>query len=65
MSLGSGVSVKHVYFVSYKYDQGFGMIEVITKRRIKTFEDVLSLKKIIKNKNGLDVVIVNWKKLKK
>lgn len=57
--------MKYVYFVSYSHKNGFGMIEIFSDRPVKTYDDVLSLRKTIKEKNGLDVVIINWKQLKK
>lgn len=57
--------MKHVYFVSYSHNQGFGMIEISSDKPIKTYENVLAFRETIKEKNGFDVVILNWKKLNK
>ena len=56
--------MKRCYFVSYSHKEGFGMIEIFRNKPIKTFDDVLSLREVIKEKNGLDVIILNWKELK-
>lgn len=56
--------MNYVYFVSYSHSMGgFGMIEVFRDKPIKTYDDVLSLREVIKDKNGLDVIIINWKEL--
>lgn len=55
--------MKYTYFVSYSHDNGFGMIEIFSDNKVETFDDVLNLASTVKKKNGLDVVILNWKRL--
>lgn len=56
--------MKHKYFVSYSHNNGFGMIEIFTDLKVKTYDDVIKLRETIKETNGLDVIILNWIKLK-
>lgn len=57
--------MKYVYFVSYAYEKGFGMIEISVDKEIRTYDDVVAMLGAIKEKNGLDVTIINWKRLEK
>jgi FtsZ-interacting cell division protein YlmF len=63
---------KYKYFVSYGYQQypnnkdiGNGMIEIITIKPIKTYEDISDIAEHIREKHDWrSVVILNYKKIK-
>lgn len=57
---------KYCYFVSYAHPNGFGFIEIEWDFKIKCFDDVMRIRKIIQEKNNeKEIVILYWKELKK
>lgn len=55
---------KYVYFVSYSYSKGEGMIRISMNRPLDTYSIVLDVKKYIDEEINDDVIILNWKRLK-
>jgi hypothetical protein len=51
---------EHIYFVSYGHSNGQGMIRMSLKKPIKTYDDVLEIKKFIDKDLGDKTVIINW-----
>lgn len=50
----------YTYFISYSYSSGSGMIEMRTKNKIESFDDLVAIRDEIKKSNGLDVTIMNF-----
>lgn len=49
----------YTYFISYSWEKGNGCMELIRNKKIKTFEDIISINKLIENDYKLNQVIVN------
>jgi hypothetical protein len=57
------VEGKYKYFVSYAHPSGYGMIQITMTKPWNTYEDVQEVAEHIKEKNGFEVTILNWKEL--
>lgn len=52
------------YFISYSHEDGFGMVEILRKNEIKTFDDLLAIAKAIEfSEEVRQVVLINYQKL--
>ena len=54
----------YIYFVSYIHDHGTGMSTIHCPQPLKTWEDVLSIAELLRNKNRMtEVVVANFQLL--
>ena len=57
--------MKYEYMVIYNFPQGMGRIRITSDKKIKCFEDVENVEKIVKRDTGKnDLVVTNFKLLR-